>query len=382
MPRLFVVDDEPQMCEALRVALSHEGCTVRTFVSGTRAVEVFRRERADVVFCDVRLPGLDGLAVLKAMKGIDPWATVVMVTAYGAVETARQALRLGAYDFLEKPVSVAQIQQVAQRALAHHRQLRQLALLQGKPGTAVDLPARLAELEQVRADFLTLVIQDLRRPFRLLGEELSLIHSGFYGAWVDPLRQQLVHQLTRIQGLLSRVIMAGLAFFVSHEQQVADGPCDVGAVLEEAIVHEVQPRCHAHGLTLLFSRPPTPVAGRTDAGKVVAVARELFDNAIAATPPGGRIGVEVTSSPHGFQLRILDTGCGISAEAQASLFTAWYRPRVGGLERQRPVGLGLALVRHYVDLLNGDVTVTSEPGHGSQFTVTLPWLDQHEPRRP
>jgi DNA-binding NtrC family response regulator len=127
MAKFLVVEDEPDACKALADLLTQSGVAVRACENGTEAIEVCRKERVDLVFCDLKLPGLDGLAVLEAIKRIDPWATIIVVTAYGSVDSATHALRLGAYDFIEKPFTPAQIQQVARRAMDHRHTLAQLA---------------------------------------------------------------------------------------------------------------------------------------------------------------------------------------------------------------------------------------------------------------
>lgn len=364
MPRLLVVDDEPEVCRAFAQALNTAGFAVHTCVNGTEAVEFYRRKRADVVFCDLRMPGIDGLAVLDAVKGMDPWATVVMVTAYGTIDTATHALRLGAYDFLEKPCTISQIQQVAARALDHRKQLKELTLLQGAPGRASDLPARLTELEQLKTDFLTMLIKELRAPLNLLSQTVSLAHGGFYGSWAEGIKQQLLHQLTRVQNLLSRTLLGSFAMFLSHEQRLNVHSADLRQAIEE-VLKPIRSICKEKTLILRVALPESPLFGEIDLEKVSRIARELLDNAVSFTPAGGRIDLELSSHPTGFALRVSDTGCGIPQEQQKWLT----RHLVNG----QKVGLGLALVQHYVDLLGGTVRVKSAEDQGSEFTVILPW---------
>ncbi len=377
MAKLLVVDDEPDVCELLAAALSEAGYAVRTCTNGTEAIELFRRERADLVFCDLKLPGIDGLSVLEAMKGIDPWATVIMVTGYGSVEVATHALRLGAYDFVEKPFTDTQIQKVASRALEHRRQLRQLTLVQGKSGSAADIPARLVELEQLRADFLNMVIQDLRTPLGQLNKALALANEGFYGPWDDP-KQPFLHELARVRALLSRLLLEGFALFLSHEQRVTATLGDVRSVLE-GIVKEMRGQCEKRQLMLKTALPSSPVEGSMDTEKLACIARELLENAVHFTESGGKITVSLVSQQRGFQLQVVDTGCGIAEKEQGWLFTAFRQLRTDRPEQRKKLGLGLALVKYYTDLLNGTIHVQSTPGKGSEFTVNLPWLNRTDP---
>lgn len=366
MARFLVIDDEQEVCEALQSALSTAGYAVETCTNGTKGIELFRRERADLVFCDLKLPDVDGLAVLRAMKGIDPWATVIVMTAYGSMEAALHAMRLGAYDFLEKPFTYYQVQQVAKRALGYHHQLRQLTLLQGKPGSAADIPTQLMELEQLRADFLSLIFKELRAPLGLLSTEMTLLRQGSYGSWDDPLKKEFLQQLGKVHTRLTRLLLESFALFKAHEQQVVAALKDVRFILQE-LLQEAQTRCEERQITLKVSLPPHPTVGLIDAEKISFILRELLDNAIRNTPtapPGDTIEVELISQPQGFQFLIRDTGIGMVPEEERE----W-----------KKVGLGLALADHYLKLLKGTMIVESQLGHGTHFTVTIPWWNLHRP---
>ncbi len=372
MAKLLVVDDEPEVCETFSAALTAAGFSVKTCLSGNAAIELYRRQRADVIFCDLKLPGMDGLEVLGAVKGIDPMATVVMVTAYGSVETATHALRLGAYDFVEKPCTIAQIQQIAQRAVSHRRQLCQLSLVQNGVGPAAPMPARLTELEQLQTDFLKLVIEELRSPLRLLSETLMLARNGFYGPWDEATKQAFLTQCNRVENLLSRTITGAIGLFLTQEQQVTPMTVNVENLLHP-LMADVRRRALEKRLEFKASWPALPLVGTTDPEKVTLLVQELLDNALAYTSHGGCI--EFTLEPHGlegFQILVKDTGCGISEEERPWLFTSANRlPRIHPKHR-KSTGIGLILVRHTLNLLNGTITLESQPGLGSCFTVTLP----------
>ena len=372
MAKLLIVDDEEETCEVFRTAFTQVGHSVRTCRSGAEAIEAYRRERMDLVFCDLKLPGVDGLVVLEAIKAIDPWATVIMVTAYGTVDVATRSLRLGAYDFIEKPCTIAQLQEVSKRALEHRREMKQLTLLQGKPGTAADIPARLVELEQLKADFLTMIIQELRTPMRQMDETLTLVRQGFYGSWEDPKKQRFLDQLSRVGTSLSRLFLSGFALFLSHEQRVSPTEADLIPLLEE-IFQQVRVRCHEKELTLNTELDVASLKGPTDMEKVAYVIRELLDNAIQFTLQGGTITVTCGAAVGGFRVQVIDTGPGIPLEEQGDLFTVFRQSGSDRRLRKRKSGLGLPLVRHYVDLLNGFISLESSPDLGSRFTVIIPW---------
>ena len=100
---LLVVDDEPGIRQALRQMLEYEGYQVRTAESGPRALELYRERPADLVLLDIKMAPMDGLEVLEKLRVEDPDAIVVVISGHGSVETAVEALKRGAFDFLEKP---------------------------------------------------------------------------------------------------------------------------------------------------------------------------------------------------------------------------------------------------------------------------------------
>ena len=371
MPKFLVVDDEKEVCEAFEAALSQNGYSVQSCTSGARAIEIFRRERVDLVFCDLNLAGLNGLKVLESMKALDPWAVIIMVTAYGSIETATHALRLGAYDFLEKPCTIDQIQKVTQQALEHRRQLHQLTLLQGTPESPTDFPDRLTELEQIKSDFFKLAVQELRAPLKILNETLDLVEKGFYGSWLDPPKQQFLKQFNRMESLLSRTFLGCLAFFLTHEYQVTTARKDVRSIVEECVL-KAKISAEEHHIVFETTVPKDPVVGSSDMEKIAHIIRELLENAFSHTPAGGFVHLFLTQeNQEGFWLKVKNSGRTISEEEKEWLFTAFRN-----LETNRALSelkIGSALIRYYVDLLNGKIDLQKEEGGGNCITLFLPW---------
>ena len=114
---VLVVDDEHEHVESLRRLFEREGAQVRTAVSGELALEVVRAEPIDLILSDLMMPGLSGQDLMKAARAIRPDVDVVVMTAYATVENAVEAMREGAYDFIQKPFKTALILKVVERAL-------------------------------------------------------------------------------------------------------------------------------------------------------------------------------------------------------------------------------------------------------------------------
>ena len=115
--RILIVDDEPMMSDSLRQHLVDEGYTVDTAASGAEAIDLFDGGAHHLVICDVQLPDMDGLTLLRHMKDAKPNAEVIVVTGYGSVQTAVEAIKAGAFYFVEKPFDFEELLPLAEKAL-------------------------------------------------------------------------------------------------------------------------------------------------------------------------------------------------------------------------------------------------------------------------
>jgi two-component system nitrogen regulation response regulator NtrX len=126
---ILIVDDEPAIQSALRGVLEDEGYRVSAVGGGDDALARLSEERPDVIFLDIWMPGRDGLETLAEIKRLQPEASVVMISGHATIETAVKATRLGAYDFIEKPLSLDKTLITVTRALEHGRLERENAAL-------------------------------------------------------------------------------------------------------------------------------------------------------------------------------------------------------------------------------------------------------------
>jgi len=120
-PRVLVVDDDQVVGKSFERVLTGKGYHVDTALSGKEAFEKCSGEHFDVVFTDLRMPGLDGLEVAKRIKEMNPWLPVAVVTGYGTEEAEGRARAIGVKEFLHKPVTPAVIEEAAARLLAQRQ---------------------------------------------------------------------------------------------------------------------------------------------------------------------------------------------------------------------------------------------------------------------
>ena len=169
-PTLLVVDDDPSNLDSLRIVFEREGYQVLCARGGHEALEHVRGGEVDVVLTDLMMPGMSGLELLKGIKTLDPLVEVVLMTAYGTVERAVEAMRQGAYDFVTKPFKRIQIVKGVRRAmekqalLQENRTLReQLETLRDQPsqiiGTSAPFQRMMDLVRQVAPSEATVLIQ-------------------------------------------------------------------------------------------------------------------------------------------------------------------------------------------------------------------------------
>ena len=118
---ILVVDDEEVVRLSHSRLLRGDDCNVETVWNGADAIAAMERHHYDLVLLDLRMPGMDGLTTLRAIKSKWPAAEVVIITGYPSVETAKEAIRLGAYDYLTKPVPPDEVIKVASGAITQKR---------------------------------------------------------------------------------------------------------------------------------------------------------------------------------------------------------------------------------------------------------------------
>src|SRR5215212_4744465 len=116
-PRILVIDDEGAIRDSLRMILEYENYEFVGAASGQEGIATVQRDRPDLVLLDIKMPGMDGMEVLRKLRSIDETLPVVMISGHGTTSTAVEAIRSGAIDFLDKPLSSERVIVTLQNAL-------------------------------------------------------------------------------------------------------------------------------------------------------------------------------------------------------------------------------------------------------------------------
>lgn len=366
--RVLVVDDEPGMrrgvARTLRnftVNVPNVEQTVRFEIdeaeSGEVALEKIAAEPPDIMLLDHKMPGISGLDVLHRVAAMKSDILTVMITAYASIETAVAATKQGAYDFLAKPFTPDELRNTVRKAtvrIALAREARKLA----------------DERRQVRFQFIRVLGHELKSPLGAVDGFLQLLQNRSLGNDLDAYEEVLRRGRGRIQGMFK--LIGDLLDMTRIESGQKERTLDQVDLVE--IAHSAVELQHAEAERreiVCEIQNVDSVLIQADRGEMEMVFNNLVSNAVKYNRDRGRVDIAVIPKDDQVQIRVSDTGIGLTEEEAEKLFGEFVRIKN---EKTRGIdgsGLGLSIVRKIADLYDGDVDVSSQSGEGSTFTVTL-----------
>jgi UDP-3-O-acyl N-acetylglucosamine deacetylase len=195
MKKILVIDDEKNIQVSLASILEDEGYKVFIGSSGEEAIEKFKNIRPDAIFLDIWLPGIDGLETMKQILEIDPFQIIIMISGHGNISTAVRAVKEGAYDFLEKPLSLDKVIFVLKRGLEYRKVLEEnkklKSLLYARNGLMDSEKKRIKKENSRNLDFETETVNATRKQKTVKASNIFYgigLHSGVKtGMVIKPL---------------------------------------------------------------------------------------------------------------------------------------------------------------------------------------------------
>lgn len=234
---------------------------------------------------------------------------------------------------------------------------------------------RLRELDRLKDEFIALVSHELRTPLTSIRGYTELLLDEEAGELSTDQRQFLgvvernSHRLLHLVGDL-----LFLAQVEAGKLVLEMGALDLGAVASES-VEAARPQAEAKGITLTLATSPLPLIGG-DRARIGQLLDNLVSNAVKFTPEGGRVDVRVRVLEGNAVLEVRDSGMGIPAGEQHLLFQRFFRTSTATEQAIQGTGLGLAISKAIVEAHEGDISLVSEEGEGTTFSVTLPLVGQ------
>ena len=367
---VLVVDDEPKVCQLLGQILSARGCVVRYAYDGLDGLAQFQKQPADVVITDIKMPKLSGVELLRELKHLDPLLSVIIITAFPSVEGAVEAMKQGACDFITKPFDIAQIQAILYRCQQRLTLARQLRTSGEGLLKLEELNRRLAELNDLKSQFLAAISHEINTPLCLMSEWIYLLSDGSLGSLSGD-QSHAVDVLIGAYERLHRLLQQLIDLMHGHTVVLRRQAINAQDLVQRAVA-AFAPKAAARSITVTVRLPDGPLPLEVDRTRCLAAIEYLLDNAIKFNREQGRIEVTLTELPGTVQICIQDTGVGIQAEEQERVFAPFYQVDRALNRAYEGAGIGLTLAKRYVELHGGTLSLTSQPEQGTTVTVTLP----------
>ena len=354
---ILVVEDDADIATVLRDRLQAMGHEVMTVGDGQAALDTLQKVTPSLMFLDIELPKLNGIEVLKRVHKEWPDLPVVVMTAYGTIQRAVEAMKEGATDFITKPFDAGQLGTVIAKALERKE-------LNGEVGRLLgDISHDIKNLLQPVVSGTWLLESEINDIFHRLPEMEALKSEASHKLCdevIEMLRAATGHIHDRVKEI------ANCVRDMSTPPQLAT--CQVGGVVDQ-VFKTLRVLAENKEVILctegLESLPPI----MADERRLFNAFYNLVNNAIPEVPPGGSITVRghTDREARAVFLSVEDTGRGMPPEIRDSLFTARALSRKPG-----GTGLGTKIVKDVVNAHGGQITVESKEGAGTTFFIRLP----------
>ncbi len=395
---LLIVDDEEGPRQSLRVIFKDD-YEILMASDGPGAIELAQSKKIDVAILDIRMAGMSGIEVLERLKFVNPALEVIMMTAFETTDTMRQALRLRACDYINKPFDIATMR----AAVANAMQRRRLECeIHNNAETLQGLVDELQnqkieeQMAHTRGEIYASIIHDMNGPLTVISGFVQMLNQRINNATrleLDDLEfiKERLKTITRQVSNCIEISRRYLSFLRRHSGDAPRVPVnqlltDVGHLVR------VHPSRHNHQLTIqpLQQDIAVPING-TD---VIQILLNLAVNAFQCSPEPHWVEIEARSLEDPLDLstfkdgpqdrllnveafdnrapllvlRVSDTGPGIRPEVLPQIFQPFFSTKGPG----KGTGLGLNIVQRLVREAKGALHVRSEPGRGTVFSVYLP----------
>jgi signal transduction histidine kinase len=349
--KLLFIDDEDIVLRSSRRIFEGSGYEIATAASGDEGLEMARAGNFDVVVTDLKMPGLGGMEVLKALRKEKPDVVVVIFTGYANVETAREALKNGAFDYVPKPFTPEELRSVVANALEARKNAAGAKML----------------------DLMAIVSHELKSPLAAVQTTAATLHRGYFGK-LEPEQQKIVETIIRNCGYLEDIIRS----YIDLSKMELDSldafkervPFASGIVKEVLDMPGVRDNVRRMPIVEEFEGDPV-IEGDVRLLKIVA--GNLVNNAIKYGKEGTPVHLKLAVKGKEIVFSVRNEGVGISTEdIRDRLFKRFERLRQRGTEGVKGSGLGLYICKTIVDKHKGRIWAESEQGKWVEFFIALP----------
>jgi len=365
---ILLVDDEKDIREVLVLPLADLGYHIFEAENGRQALDKFRQIQAPIVLTDIKMPGMDGIELLKKIKHENPETEVIMITGHGDMELAIRSLKNDATDFITKPINVDALEIAVRRA---KEKIITREKLQEYTENLEKLIHEKTEL-QSHLTSLGLMIGSISHGIKGL---LTGLDGGMYilNSGIAKKNQRQVEEGWEIvQQMVERIrkLVMDILFY-AKERELNYEWINVPAFAEE-VAQEFEPKMKAQQIEFKTEFDSSAAEFEVDGACVHSALINIIENAIDACGPGHPpIASEITFGVRARKNRVIfeisDNGVGMDAETLEKIFTPLFSSK-----GSKGTGLGLFISNTIIGQHGGTIKVNSTPGQGTLFQIEIP----------
>jgi len=358
-PLFLIIDDEQAICDSCAAVFAKDGYKTETAMDGKTGLEKVQQLKPDIVFIDLKMPGIGGMEVLKEIRQIDPNIVSIVITGYGTIESAVESMKLGSYDYLPKPFTPDELRSITKRGLERRRLL-------------IEAESLRKEKETMQEKFISMVSHQLRTPLVAVQEYLEVILGGMAGKVAVEQKHMLERIQIRISELLS-LINDWLSFSRTDRSKISQKfkPLDIVSLLKE-IVNFMQPVAQENGIALKVVPTNSILVVNGDKESLRELFTNLISNGINYNRQEGKVKIALKEENSNIVVKVSDTGIGIPDKDIPFIFDEFYRVKSKEVRGIPGTGLGLSIARRIVEAHRGTINVESKLGESTTFIVSLP----------
>jgi two-component system sensor histidine kinase/response regulator len=356
---ILIVDDEEKICNRLATVIQREGYAVTATTQPDKAIEYLSQQQFDIILTDLNMPQKSGFQIMEYIQQAGLNVLIIVITGYASVDTAIQSIKLGAYDFIQKPFDIETLKLTIKRAALTIK-------LRRENERYIE---ELKKLNTLKNEFISVVSHDLRSPLATIGAYVKYLtkKDDFPQQYVRYLHiiGEIAENLYALVNELLDISKIELGILHLNYEDV-----DINAVIHSTIENFSTLAKEKNNEIVYTQKPDNPTI-RIDKIKIMQVLNNLISNAIKFTE-NGTIEVSAISNNNGIIINVKDNGMGIDEELKKSILDPYTIFHTNGTRGETGTGLGLAICKRFVELHGGTIALDSELGKGSTFTIYIP----------
>lgn len=390
---VLCIDDEEMFGKNIKAFLEDEDFIVELAFSGNEGIDLTRKIKPDVVLCDVRMPLINGLEVLEVIKNEFPTTPVIMISGAGKMNDVIEALRLGAWDYIEKPIMDMNILVLAiQNAFERARILREN--IQYKNNLELMLEQRTNQLlkterEAAFSQVIQGIVHNMKSPLGVLlnTQDVVKVILANLEEKIDMENNKIVQVVNSLRNLLNNNHKAALKLSDMVKSLMAKGSrdkkeeiqkYDLNKLINEEYLFLTSNSLVGRKIRTEFVNSPKQLPVKTVSSEIAQVFSNLFKNSQDAlhNQKEARISVKCGETADMAWFSISDNGPGISEEIADKVFDPFFTTKTKNSTNDRTepegTGLGLHFCKETIESYGGEIVMNTSGGEGTEFVVYLP----------